>query len=76
MLKAWKAVRANHGAPGPDGIAIEDFPEHFYQHWPSIRRQLLEGTYQPEASRRKSIPKKDGGERLLGIPNVMILRTL
>ena len=71
MLKAWKAVRANRGAPGPDGITLNDFPEHFYQHWPTIRRQLLEGTYQPGASRRKSIPKKDGGERNLSIPNVM-----
>jgi RNA-directed DNA polymerase len=71
MLKAWKAVRANRGAPGPDGIAINDFPEHFYQNWPTIRRQLLEGTYQPGASRRKSIAKKDGGERNLSIPNVM-----
>jgi RNA-directed DNA polymerase len=71
MLKAWKAVRANRGAPGPDAVAINDFPEHFYQHWPTIRRQLLQGTYQPGASRRKSIAKKDGGERLLGIPNVM-----
>ena len=71
MQKAWKAVRANRGAPGPDGIAINDFPAYFYQHWPRIWRQLLDGTYQPGASRRKSIPKKDGGERLLGIPNVM-----
>ena len=71
MQKAWKAVRANRGAPGPDGITINDFPEYFYQHWPRIWRQLLDGTYQPRASRRKSIEKKDGGERLLGIPNVM-----
>ena len=71
MHEAWKAVRANHGAPGPDAIAIHDFPEYFYQHWPQIRRQLLDGTYQPRPSRRKSIPKKDGGERSLGIPNVM-----
>ena len=65
MQKAWKAVRANRGAPGPDGITINDFPNHFYQHWPRIWRQLLDGTYQPGASRRKSIEKKDGGERLL-----------
>jgi len=71
LLKSWKAVRANHGAAGPDGITINDFPDHFYQHWPTLGRQLLEGTCRPSASRRKFIPKKDSGERLLGIPNVM-----
>ncbi len=71
MLKAWKSVRANHGAPGPDGITIDDFPDYFYKHWSTIRRQLLNGTYTPSASRRKAIPKKDGGERNLSIPNVM-----
>ncbi|MEZ6137077.1 MAG: hypothetical protein R3C53_19460 [Pirellulaceae bacterium] len=71
VLKAWNSVRANRGAPGPDGIAIDEFPAHFYEHWPTIRRQLLDGTYQPGASRRKTTKKKDGGERNLSIPNVM-----
>lgn len=71
MLRAWKAVRANQGAPGPDGVTINDFPDYFYQTWPTIRRQLLEGNYSPGASRRRAIPKKDGGERNLSIPNVM-----
>lgn len=71
MYVAWKAVRANGGAPGPDGITIENFPEHFYQHWPTIRQELLNGTYRPGTSRRKTISKKDGGERNLSIPNVM-----
>jgi len=71
MQKAWKAVRRNQGAPGPDGIHVKEFPAYFYQHWPKIWQQLLDGTYQPSAARRKTIPKKDGGERLLGIPNVM-----
>ncbi len=35
------------------------------------RRQLLEGTDRPAAARRKAIPKPDGGQRLLGIPNVV-----
>ncbi|MFN7889797.1 MAG: group II intron reverse transcriptase/maturase, partial [Pirellula sp.] len=50
---------------------VKEFPAYFYQHWPKIWQQLLDGTYQPSAARRKTIPKKDGGERLLGIPNVM-----
>ena len=67
---AWKNVRANRGAPGPDGITIAAFPEVFRHQWPTVRQQLLEGTYKPSPARRKSIPKDDGSERHLGIPNV------
>ena len=70
MERAWKKVKANHGAPGPDGITLEQFPEYFRPLWPEIRQQLLDGTYWPEAVRRKAIAKQDGGERLLGIPNI------
>ena len=68
---AWARVKANRGAPGPDGITIDQFPEHFREQWPVLRQQLLEGTYKPGPVRRKSIPKSDGGERHLGIPNVV-----
>lgn len=71
VAKAWEKVRSNRGAPGPDGITIDDFPDHFRQHWPEMERQLLEGTYKPGPARRKSIPKPDGSQRHLGIPNVM-----
>ncbi len=67
---AWKNVRSNRGAPGPDGIKIAAFPEAFRSQWPKIRQQLLDGTYQPSAARRKSILKDDGSERHLGIPTV------
>ncbi len=68
---AWKNVRANRGAPGPDGVTLGEFFETFRHHWPEIRRQLLEGTYQPGPARRKSISKPEGGTRDLGIPNVI-----
>lgn len=71
MEQAWKNVRANRGAPGPDGISIAAFPEVFRSQWPTIRQQLLDGTYQPLPARRKSIPKEDGSERHLGIPNIL-----
>lgn len=71
LEKAWTKVRGNRGAPGPDGITIDAFPEQYRAHWPGIRQQLLDGTYWPSPARRKSIPKGDGSERHLGIPNVM-----
>lgn len=68
---AWKNVRANRGAPGPDGISIAMFPEWFRPRWTEIRQQLLDGTYRPAPVRRKTIAKPNGGERQLGIPNVL-----
>ena len=70
MERAWRKVKANRGAPGPDGITLKQFPEHFRSIWPELRQRLLDGTYRPQAARRKTIPKPDGGERLLGIPNI------
>ena len=71
MERAWKQVRANRGAPGVDGMTVTQFPDFIRKHWPRIRRQLQEGTYRPQPVRRKSIPKPDGGERMLGIPCVL-----
>jgi RNA-directed DNA polymerase len=68
---AWKNVKANRGAPGPDGVTIAEFPDWFRPRWPEIRQQLLDGTYRPGPVRRKAIDKPDGGQRLLGIPNVI-----
>jgi len=68
---AWKQVRRNRGAPGPDGMTIKEFEPWAQTNWQSVRQQLLDGTYRPAPVRRKSIPKPNGGERLLGIPNVL-----
>ena len=71
MRKAWKRVQANRGAPGIDGMTLDDFTAFAREHWPTIRQALCEGRYQPQAVRRVAIPKPSGGERLLGIPTVV-----
>ena len=71
METAWARVKANRGAPGPDGITVDDFPEWFRPQWETVRRQLIEGTYRPDPVRRVSIDKPDGGTRDLGIPNLI-----
>ncbi|MGB6042011.1 MAG: group II intron reverse transcriptase/maturase [Pirellulales bacterium] len=71
METAWKNVKANRGAPGPDGITITEFLDWLRPRWPEVRQQLLDGTYRPGPVRRKTIDKPDGGQRLLGIPNVI-----
>lgn len=70
MQRAWKRVKANKGAAGVDGLDIDQTESHLRQVWPSIRQQLLMGTYQPLSVRRVCIPKPDGSERELGIPSV------
>ena len=71
MRRAWARVKANKGAPGIDGMPIEDFPAFARAHWSAIRQALLDGSYRPQPVRRVLIPKPDGGERALGIPNVV-----
>jgi RNA-directed DNA polymerase len=69
--QAYKRVKANKGSPGIDGMSIGDLSGYLKQHWPTIREQLLGGTYQPQPVRRVEIPKPDGGVRKLGIPTVL-----
>ena len=71
LERAWKQVRRNKGGPGVDGMTIDDARDHLREHWPSIRSQLLEGSYQPQPVKRVEIPKPDGGTRKLGVPCVV-----
>jgi RNA-directed DNA polymerase len=72
LHRAWKRVKSNQGAPGIDGMRIEEFPAHARIHWKEICQTLREGTYQPSPVRRVIIPKPGGkGERLLGVPTVI-----
>jgi RNA-directed DNA polymerase len=70
MQRAWKRVKANKGAAGVDGRDIARTGQHLKHAWPTIRQQLMEGTYRPMPVRRVGIPKPDGSERELGIPTV------
>ena len=70
MHRALHQVKANRGAAGEDGMTVGELSEHLHKHWPSIRAKLDARDYQPSPVKRVSIPKPDGGERLLGIPMV------
>ena len=71
LEKAWKRVRGNRGSPGVDGLTIDDTATYLREHWPTIRAQLLTGTYKPQPVKRVDIPKPAGGVRRLGVPCVV-----
>src|ERR1700758_4050643 len=69
--QALKRVKANKGSAGVDGMTVNQVTDYLQQHWPAIREQLLNGTYEPKPVRRVEIPKPDGGVRKLGIPSTL-----
>ena len=71
LREAFKKVASNKGAAGPDGESINEVREHLDELLPKLRRELLAGTYRPGEIRRVWIPKAAGGQRGLGIPNVI-----
>jgi RNA-directed DNA polymerase len=72
LKEALRRVKANKGSAGVDGMTIGGITDYLKQHWPTIREQLLSGTYRPKPVRRVEIRKPDGGGmRKLGIPTVL-----
>ena len=71
LKKALARVKRNNGAAGVDRMSVDELPAYLKDYWPTIRAQLLEGTYKPQPVRRVEIPKASGGMRPLGIPTVL-----
>jgi group II intron reverse transcriptase/maturase len=70
LVRAYQRVMSNKGAAGIDQMPVSALKGHLQQHWPALRERLLAGNYHPQPVRRVSIPKPQGGERILGIPTV------
>jgi RNA-directed DNA polymerase len=71
MQLAYKRVTGNKGAAGIDGIEAADFAGQLKAEWETVKTKLESGNYQPQAVKRVTIPKPNGGERKLGIPTYM-----
>jgi RNA-directed DNA polymerase len=72
MMAAWRRVRTNGGAPGVDGMTVEELWPWLHAHWSHVKVELLEDRYEPSPVRRVEIPKPGGkGMRKLGIPTVL-----
>ena len=70
VVEAWKQVRANQGAAGVDKESITDFEKDLKGNLYKIWNRMSSGSYVPPPVRTVAIPKKAGGERMLGIPTV------
>lgn len=70
ILRAIKQVVSNKGAPGIDGMTVDQYEAHHRRHWRSIAEHIRAGSYIPAPVRRVDIPKPNGGTRMLGIPTV------
>src|SRR5215831_13240554 len=57
LKEAFRQVKANKGSAGVDGMTVVALLDYLRQHWPAIREQLLNGTYEPQPVRRVEIPK-------------------
>src|SRR5664279_3756152 len=70
VYEAYKAVKSNGGAAGVDGQTIEQFEADLKGNLYKIWNRMSSGTYFPPPVRAVSIPKKSGGQRILGVPTV------
>ena len=70
VLEAYKRVKANQGSAGVDKESITEFEkrrkDNLYKNW----NRMSSGTYFPPPVKAVTIPKKQGGERVLGVPTV------
>ena len=71
LNRAYKRVKVNKGAPGIDGMSIEEASKWLKENREELLTKIREGKYKPQPVRRVEIPKPDGGKRKLGIPTVV-----
>jgi group II intron reverse transcriptase/maturase len=70
---AWLRVKENGGAPGPDGVTVEQFEAEIKDRLYVLWNRMSSGSYFPGSVRAVEIPKRDGkgGVRVLAVPNVV-----
>ncbi len=70
FVQAYKLVKANAGAAGVDQESLEDFAKNLKDNLYKLWNRMTSGSYFPPPVKAVPIPKKTGGERILGVPTV------
>lgn len=70
VVGAYKLVKSNRGSAGVDNQSLQDFEQNLKGNLYKIWNRLSSGSYMPPPVKGVAIPKKSGGERLLGVPTV------
>ena len=70
VMQAYKLVKANRGAAGVDQQSLDDFAVDLKDNLYKLWNRMSSGSYFPPPVKAVSIPKKTGGERVLGVPTV------
>ena len=68
VVEAFRRVKANKGAAGVDEERLSAFEANLKDNLYNIWNQMLSGSYFPPPVKVVSIPKKAGGQRILGVP--------
>ena len=63
LKRAYQRVVSNKGAPGADGMTVDQLAGYVKQYWPILKARLLAGEYHPQGVRAVEIPKPKGGTR-------------
>src|ERR1035437_8526053 len=70
VYEAWKRVKANRGAAGIDAQSLAEFEENLANNLYALWNRLASGSYFPPPVKEVSIPKRNAGVRILGVPTV------
>jgi RNA-directed DNA polymerase len=70
VRQAYRKVRSNKGSAGIDEISLKQFDENLLKNLYKLWNRLASGSYFPMPVKEVIIPKSNGGQRKLGIPNI------
>ena len=71
VWEAYRQVKANRGAPGVDGVTLEEFDKDLKNNLYKIWNRMSSGSYFPPPVLAVEIPKPHGGgTRTLGVPTI------